>query len=168
MKASLFRRLPLVILALAVAIPPAFAKGPSDVTQFGHDIRVGGADQKVGELTCFNCSVYVRGQVGGDITTFHGNVVIDESGVVGGEVTAFLGDVRLDSGTKIGGDVTVFGGKVRRPPTAVIGGEITVFQGTIWVVLALLIPFLILAGIIALIVWLVRRRHRSPTLARAA
>src|ERR1700752_5451728 len=100
MKVSFFRPLPMVALTFALLVPSAFAKGSADSTEFGHDIRIA-PDQNVGELTCFNCSVYVRGQVGGDITTFHGNVVIDESGVVGGEVTAFLGDVRLDSGTKI-------------------------------------------------------------------
>lgn len=168
MRISLFRLLPLAVLALGMAVPTAFARGnASDITQFGHDIRVG-PEQNVGELTCFNCSVYVRGHVAGDITTFHGNVVIDDNAAVGGDVTSLLGDVRVNDGTEIGGDVTVMGGRIRRQPTAAIGGEVTVFQGAAWVYLMLLSPFLIFAGIIALIVWLVRRRHSAPALARAA
>ena len=41
-------------------------------------------------------------------------------------------------------------------------------QGTAWVYLILLSPFLILAGIIAPVIWLVRRRRPAPTYARAA
>jgi cytoskeletal protein CcmA (bactofilin family) len=206
MKFSLFRRLPVVALAFAVLLPSAFAKGAADYTEFGHDIRIA-ADQKVGELTCFNCSVYVQGQVNGDITTFHGNIVIEQNAAVSGEVTSFLGQIRAASGSKIGGDATVFagnlileqdgmlngeatsfagdirvangakiggdstaiGGVVRRQPGAMTGGQVTSMQGTIWLVLIFVAPFLFFAGIIALIIWLVRRNRRpSPAIARAA
>jgi len=206
MKLSLFRRLPLVALAFAVLLPSAFAKGAADYTEFGHDIRIA-ADQKVGELTCFNCSVYVQGQVNGDITTFHGNIVIEQNAAVSGEVTSFLGQIRAANGSKIGGDATVFagnlvleqdgmlngeatsfagdirvangakiggdstaiGGVVRRQPGAMTGGQVTSMQGTIWLVLIFVAPFLFFAGIIALIIWLVRRNRRpSPAIARAA
>jgi cytoskeletal protein CcmA (bactofilin family) len=206
MKVSVFRRLPVVALAFAVLLPSAFAKGPADYTQFGHDIRIA-ADQKVGELTCFNCSVYVQGQVNGDITTFHGNIVIEQNAAVSGEVTSFLGQIRAANGSKIGGDATVFlgnlvleqdgmlngeatsfagdirvangakiggdstaiGGVVRRQPGAMTAGEVTSMQGTIWLFLIFVAPFLFLAGIIALIIWLVRRNRRpSPAIARPA
>ena len=206
MKVSLFRHLPLVALTFALLVPPAFAKGSADYTQFGHDIRIA-PDQKVGELTCFNCSVYVRGQVGGDITTFHGNIVIEPNAVVAGEVTSFLGEIRAASGSKIGGDTTVFagnliveqdgmiggeatslggdirvangakiggdstaiGGTVRRQAGATMGGEVTSMQGTMWLLLIFVAPFLFLAGIVALIIWLVHRNRRpSPAIARAA
>jgi cytoskeletal protein CcmA (bactofilin family) len=206
MRVSLFQRLGLVVLSLAVAVPSALAKGSADYTQFGHDIRIA-ADQKVGELTCFNCSVYVRGQVDGDITTFHGQIVIEPNAVVSGEVTSFWGEVRAGSSSKIGGDTTVFGGNfvlepdgvvngeatsfggdirvasgariggsstaiggvVRRQPGAMIGGEVTSMQGTAWLFLIFVAPFLFLASIIALIIWLVRRNRRpSPAIARAA
>jgi cytoskeletal protein CcmA (bactofilin family) len=168
MTVSLFRRLAMIVLACAIAVPGAFARtSTSEITQFGHDIRVA-EDQRVGDVTCFNCSVYVRGQVAGEITTFHGNVVIEENGMAGGEVTAFFGDVRLENEAKIAGEVTVFGGKVRRPPTANIAGDVTVFQGATWVILLLVSPCLVLAAIIALIIWLVRRRRPATALARAA
>lgn len=206
MKVSLFRGLPVIVLAFVVLIPSAFAKGAADYTEFGHDIRIA-ADQKVGELTCFNCSVYVRGQVDGDITTFHGNVVIEQNAVVSGEVTSFWGEIRAGNGSKIGGDATVFagnlvlepdglvngeataiaggirvasgakiggdstaiGGAVRRQAGALMAGEVTSLQGTAWLFLIFVAPFLFFAGIIALIIWLVRRNRRpSPAIARAA
>ena len=130
MKVSLFRCLPIVVLALAVTVPSAFAKGSADYTQFVHDIRIS-ADQKAGELTCFNCSVYVHGQVNGDITTFHGHIVIDQNAIVSGEVTSFLGEVRAASGAKIGGDATVFGSNLVLDQDAAVGGEATTFAGDI-------------------------------------
>lgn len=206
MKVLRFRCLPMVALMFVLLVPSAFAKGSADYTEFGHDIRIA-ADQNVGELTCFNCSVYVRGQVGGNITTFHGNVVIEPNAVVAGEVTSFLGEVRAGSGSKIGGDTTVFagnlvveqdgmvggeatsiagdirvangakiggdstaiGGVVRRQAGATMGGEVTSMQGTMWLLLIFVAPFFFLAGIVALVIWLVRRNRRpSPAIARAA
>lgn len=155
-------------LAFVVATPAALAKNSSEITQFGHDIRIA-EDQQASEITCFNCSVYVRGQVAGDVTTFHGSVVLEGDGMISGDIATFQGDLRMDNGTQIAGDVSVMGGKIRRPPTAKIAGDVTAFEGTTWVYLMLLSPFLILAGIIALIVWLVSRRRRpAPVYARAA
>jgi cytoskeletal protein CcmA (bactofilin family) len=206
MKLSLFHRLLMVILVFAIIAPSAFAKGSADYTEFGHDIRIR-ADQNAGELTCFNCSVYVQGQVNGNITTFHGNIVIEQNAAVSGEVTSFLGQIRAASGSKIGGNATVFagnivldqdgmvsgeataiagdirvangakiggdstaiGGAVRRQAGAMMGGEVTSMQGTIWLLLIFVAPFMFLAGILALIIWLVRRNRRpTPAIARAA
>lgn len=168
MNVALFRRVSLLALVLAFTTSVAFAKSDgAEITQFGHDIRIG-PDQKAGEVTCFNCSVYVQGQVAGEITTFHGNIVIEEDGMVGGEVTALLGDVRLSDGAKIAGELTVLGGKLRRPPTASVAGNVTVMEGAVWFYLMVVTPFLFLAGLIALIVWLVRRRRPAPVYARAA
>ena len=168
MKLFLYNRALLVVLAAMLISSQAFAKGGSDYTQFGHDIRIA-QDQKATEITCFACSVYVRGQVSGDITTFGGNVVLDQGAMVAGEITSFWGDVRADDDTKIAGDVSVFGGRLRRQPTTMIAGEVTIFQSRALVYLILLSPFIVLAGIIALIIWLVRRNRRpSPIMARAA
>jgi len=84
------------------------------------------------------------------------------------EVTAFLGDVRMDEGTQVAGEVTVMGGRLRHPPASKIAGNVTVFESKGFVYVILLSPFLVLAGIIALIVWLVRRRRPRPVYARAA
>ena len=161
------RALFLVIAAVLISAQ-AFAKGGSDYTQFGHDIRIAD-DQKVSEATCFACSVYVRGQVSGDITTFGGNVVLEPGAMVAGEVTSFWGDVRADDNSKIAGDVSIFGGRLRRQPTTMVAGEVTVFQSRALIWLIVLSPFAVFAGIIALIIWLVRRnRHPASAMARAA
>ena len=168
MKLSLSNCVLFVVLAALLISSQAFAKSASDVTQFGHDIRIE-ANQRAAEVTCFACSVYLRGQVSGDITTFGGNVVLEDGGMIAGEVTSFWGDVRAGDNSKIAGDVTVMGGRLRRQPSAMVAGEVTVFQsrGLIW--LMILSPFLVLAGIIALIIWLVRRNRRTtPVMARAA
>src|SRR5579864_7364763 len=57
-----------------------WAKGNPDITQFGHDIRVE-PGQKVGDVTCFNCSIYVRGEATSDLTAFHGDILIGENAV---------------------------------------------------------------------------------------
>lgn len=167
MKLSLSCRTLLAVAALLISTQ-AFARGGSDYTQFGHDIRIG-EDQKASEITCFACSVYVRGQVSGDITTFGGSVVLDQGAMVAGEITTFAGDVRADDNTKIAGDVSIFGGRLRRQPSTMVAGEVTVFQSRGLMYLMILSPFLVLAGIIALIIWLIRRNRRPATvMARAA
>jgi len=168
MNLSVCHRILFLFLAAMLVSPQAFAKGGSDYTQFGHDIRIA-EDQRATEVTCFSCSVYVRGQVSGDITTFGGSVVLDQGAMVAGEITSFLGDVRADENTKIAGDVTVMGGRLRRQPSTMIAGEVTTFQSRALVYLILLSPFVVLAGIIALVIWLVRRNRRpTPVMARAA
>src|SRR5437868_5811479 len=167
MPISLLRRLSFLALAVAITAPAALAKNSSEITQFGHDIRIA-EDQQANTVTCFGCSVYVRGQVAGEITTFFGNIVIEGNANVGGEVTAFLGDVRMDEGSQVAGEVTVMGGRLRHPPSSKIAGDVTVFESRGLVYVMLLSPFLVLAGIIALIVWLVRRRRPRQVYARAA
>jgi hypothetical protein len=163
MSFSRFQHLAILIISLALAVPFAFAKNDgSEITQFGRDIRIG-ADQKAADVTCFNCSVYVEGQVAGEITTFHGNIILQDGAMVGGELTAMLGDVRLGNDSKVAGELTVLGGKLRRPPTASVAGDVTVMEGAAWLYILVLSPFVFLAGVIALIVWAVRRRRRPAT-----
>src|SRR4030081_3628630 len=80
----------------------AFAKENPSYTQVGRNINVGPND-KVGDLTCFGCSIHVRGEVAGDVTAFGGNVTLEDEAQVAGDVTVFGGDVRLDRGVKVAG-----------------------------------------------------------------
>jgi predicted acyltransferase (DUF342 family) len=166
MKSTFLISLLLLMLAL---VPRASAKSSSEITQFGHDIRVA-HDQSVSDLTCFGCSIYVQGQVAGDITTFGGNVVLDSEASVAGDVTVMGGNARIENGTKIAGDLTLFGGKVYRQPEAQIAGDVTTFGGQGWLMLIFGLPLMIFAAIVAFIVWLVQRSRRRPLppLARAA
>lgn len=152
---------------IAVLAAPAVAEGSHDRTQFGHDISVG-SDEEVAEVTCFGCSVRIRGRVDGDVTTFGGSIVLERDAEVGGDTTSFAGDVRLDGGAKVNA-VTIFGGRLHRDPQASVGGDVTMFAGggAFWLVLIFGLPFVVLGAIIALIVWLVRRSKR-PALPVAA
>lgn len=162
----------LFCLALVTVIGmPAYANEPReshDRTQFGHEIVIG-TDEKSGDVTCFSCSVRIRGQVAGDVTTFGGTVTIEQDGEVTGDTTVFAGDLRLEPGAKVRA-VTVFGGKVRRDPTATIHGDVTNFAGgtALWLFVIFGLPFVFLGALIALVIWIIRRVSRPaiPVAAR--
>jgi hypothetical protein len=158
----------LLMISVLLSTPFALARDGREYTQFGHSIYVG-PDQRTGDVTCFFCSVRVRGQVGGEITTFGGNVTLEDDASVGGDLTTFGGTVRLGPQTRVGGDLTTMGGTLIRDPKAQVGGDVTTFGGQGWLFVIFGLPLLIFAGIIALIVWLVQRRQRPvQTYARAA
>jgi len=145
----------------------AFADGSHDRTQFGHNISIAPGEE-VADVTCFACSVRVRGHVAGDVTTFGGNIVVEDDGQIAGDTTSFAGDVRLDKGVKIAGDITVFGGRLQRDATATVSGDVTNFSGRGWLVLIFGLPLILLGAFLALIFWLVRRLNRRPTMPMAA
>jgi hypothetical protein len=161
MKCRLQTAVTLSFLCACVALSSAaLAQGTAhDRTQFGRDINIG-PNEQVGDITCFGCSVRVRGHVASDVTVFLGSVIIEDQGEVGGDVTDFGGGVRLDKDVKVGGDVTAFGGPVRRDAAASVGGDVTNFSGGIWLFLIFGLPFVVFGAIVALIVWVVRRLTR--------
>lgn len=137
----------------------AFADGSHDRTQFGHTINIAPGEE-VADVTCFACSVRVRGHIAGDVTTFGGGIVVEDDGQIAGDTTSFGGDVRLDKGVKVAGDITVFGGRLQRDATATVNGDVTNFSGTGWLFLVFGIPLVMLGAFLALIFWLVRRLMR--------
>jgi hypothetical protein len=161
----LSRRRFLLLLVIAVSTA-AFADDANDRTRVGSNINVGPGEE-VSDATCFGCSVRVRGHVTGDVTTFGGSVVVEESGQVDGDVTTFAGDIRLDKEVKVAGDVTLFGGRIRRDPAATVGGDVTDFGGPAWMVLIFLIPLVLFGLFVALIVWVIQRLLRSAAPAQA-
>ena len=155
-------RFTLLLLASVIFVSLAtFAKDTPEHTQFGRDIRIE-AGERSGDATCFGCSIYIRGQLNGDATTFGGSIVLEEGASVTGDVTAFGGGIRAQAGSSALGDATTFGGQIRRDPTAKIGGDVTSFGGFGWFIAILALPLLFLAGIVALIIWLIRRSSRPP------
>jgi hypothetical protein len=144
----------------------AFAKDNPSYTQLGRNINVGPDDQ-VGDLTCFGCSIRIRGEVAGDVTTFGGSVTVEDQAQVAGDVSIFGGDARLDRGVKVAGDVSVFGGQIHRDPQAAIAGDVTSFGGHGWLLPILASPIVLLSLLVALVVWIVQRTRR-PSLPAAA
>src|ERR1700752_26275 len=100
-------RLCVCFLFVAALSVTAWADAPHERTQFGHDIVIG-PNEEVSEVTCFGCSVRIRGHVTSDVTVFAGSLLIEDQGQVGGDSTVFGGSLRLDKAVKVGGDVTVF------------------------------------------------------------
>ena len=152
-----FIGLTLALLTISVL---ANADANHDRFQTGRDIRVE-ADEQVGDVSCLNCSIYIRGQASGDLLAIHGNVVVYEGAQIAGDIASLAGNVRLESGTQVGGDVASIGGAVRRDTGAMIGGDVSSMPGAGWVAGIFLLPLLFLGGIIALIVWLVQRNRRT-------
>lgn len=153
------RRLALSSLLLACSLP-LFAAKSADRTQFGRDIRVQPGEH-TGDVTCVNCSIYFAGQAAGDVTAFHGNVVIESGAEVAGDVTAIWGNVRTENSTQIAGDLTAIAGAARRDPQSTASGDVTSMEGTKWLLAIVVPPLVFLGGIIALIIWLVQRNRSS-------
>jgi hypothetical protein len=152
------------LMVLALLAAPALAQRGSDRVEINHDIFVE-PGQKSGDLVCINCSIFVRGEVAGDVVTIHGNVVIEQGAHVAGDVTTVLGNLRVQGAAQIGGDAVAVGGTVRNEPQAAIGGDITSLGGAGWTVLIILLPLAFLGGFIALIVWLIARVRRPAAVA---
>jgi hypothetical protein len=155
------------VLVAGALSSAAFADGAHDRTQFGHSITIGPGEEAA-DVTCFACSVRVRGHVAGDVTTFGGSIVVEDDGQISGDMTSFGGDVRLDKGVKVVGDVAVFGGRLRRDSEAVVSGDVTSFSGTGWLFLVFGLPLVMLGVLLTFMVWLVRRLVSRPATPVAA
>ena len=155
------------LLLLACSLP-LFAASAPDRTQFGRDIHIQ-AGERTADVTCFNCSIYFAGKAAGDVTAFHGNVLLESGAEVAGDVTAIWGNVRTESSTQIAGDLTAIAGAVRRDPQSTASGGVTSLEGTKWIFAMIVPPLVFLGGIIALVIWLVQRsRVRAPAPVYAA
>jgi hypothetical protein len=151
---------------VAFSTTAAFAKDHPSYTQVGRNINVVPSD-KVGDLTCFGCSIHIRGEVAGDVTAFGGSVTVEDQAQVAGDVSIFGGDARLEREVRVAGDVSVFGGQIHRDPQAAITGDVTSFGGHGWLLPILLTPIVLLGLLVALIVWIIQRTRR-PSLPAAA
>lgn len=150
----------ILTFAIFVAPYPGWAAQTNpDQVQFNHDIRIEPND-RVGDVTCIACSVHVRGQVSGDVTTVAGSIFLEPGASIAGDVTVVGGNARAESGTQVAGDLTAIGGTLIRDPQAAVAGDVTTVGGGGWVFLIFLIPFVVLGGIVALIIWLIQRSRR--------
>lgn len=158
--------LSLCALSMIILTSASFAGGSHDRAQFGHDIIIGPGEEAT-EVTCFSCSVRVRGHVDTDVTTFGGSIIVEDGGKVGSDLTSFGGDLHLEKGSQINGDIAVFGGRIQRDPDASVGGDVTNLSGGYWLALIFGLPLAILGAFIALVVWIVRQIFRPAVPATA-
>src|SRR5262249_62254142 len=89
--------------------------------RFAHDIHLQAGETRA-EATCMHCSIYVAGNISGDVVAIRGNVILESGASIGGDVTTVLGDVRLHSGSNVGGGVTAVAGGVPPGGTKAGGG----------------------------------------------
>jgi hypothetical protein len=161
------RRLLFAVVLVAVA-SPALARsnhsshsGQDRVSVFGRDVTVAEEDT-AGDIACVFCTVHIHGAVRGDVAVLFGNVTVDEGRNIAGDVAILGGDLRLGEGAAVGGDVAIAAGNANLASGATIHGQQAVLPGRVWL-LAPLAPLLILAGLIWLVVWIVRRnRYQFP------
>ena len=144
----------LVLASLTLLWVPA-ARAAKDIAQVGQDIVIP-EGEIAGDIACTFCSVHVHGNVKGDVAVVFGNLEVDPGHQVSGDVAVVGGHAVFGENSRIGGDVAVIG-KLHQGDDATIGGSRAVVPAII-----LLVPFLILAGLIWLIVFLVQRSRRPP------
>jgi hypothetical protein len=157
------RRTPKALLiaglaGLALLITPA-AHARQDTATVGHDIIVREGETS-GDIACAFCNVRVHGDVHGDIAIAFGNLTVDSGHEVTGDVAVLHGDVALRDNTRIGGDAAIIG-TLHEDDGATITGSRSVVSIWLWPFIPLA-PLLILAGIIWLIVHLIRRNRYRP------
>ena len=150
---SLNCKLITVTAILLVASAYSFADN-RDRFQTNQDIHVQ-ANDSPSDVTCLRCSIYVRGEVRGDVTAMGGNIILETGAQVHGDTTAILGDIHLAANTTAGRDVTTVGGSIRRDPQATVKGDLTALEGQGWLILVFLVPLVFLGGMLALIGWIV-------------
>ncbi len=153
-----------LLLAAALLIPVvtlAFANSAQDRVGIGIDIVVADGEY-AGDIACAFCTVRVHGDVRGDIATFLGTVTVDADRNIAGDVASLGGDLVMGPDASVGGDVAIAAGETKLASGAAIRGEQTVLPGRIWLLLPFA-PLLILAGLIWLVVYIVRRnRYEFP------
>jgi len=150
----------LVAAARPLAAEPDSSAGAARV-QTGRDIWVQ-PDEKAGDVTCFVCSIHVRGAVTGDVFALGGRIVVEQGGAIDGDIATIAGDIVVENGASVGGDAAAIGGSVRRLPQGVIGGDVDSL-GVAWLVVIVVVPLLVLGALVAFIIWLARRsKQRTP------
>lgn len=152
------RAIPAFVLALLFSIP-SFAGTASDHVQIGRRIVIG-PGEKAGDVVCILCPIVIRGEAEGDTVAILGSITL-EGAQTSGDVVAIAGGVRLASGVHVGGDLVTIGGGLHRDPDSTVGGEVTSVGGPGLAMLVVFVPLALLAGFIALIVWLIQR-SRQP------
>ena len=113
-------------------------------------------DHPADDIVCAFCSVRVRGDVHGDIAVMFATVDVDEGRTISGDVAALFSTLRLGENSRIGGDLASALGRTDLAPGASIGGERAVMGSGLGIAIVVA-PLLIVAGVIWLLVWVVRR-----------
>ncbi|HWZ52828.1 MAG TPA: hypothetical protein VNW54_15320 [Granulicella sp.] len=143
-----------LVLGTALLWAPA-ARAQKNVARVGQDIVVT-EGVTAGNVACAFCSVRVHGDVAGNVAVAFGDLEVDAGRQISGNVALLGGEVRLREGSRVGGNVAIVG-RLREGDGAVVGGSRAVLPSVV-----LWLPILLLAGLIWLVVSLVRRNRYGP------
>jgi hypothetical protein len=155
-----------VAIVSLLLLSSAAVSQDKDFTHWGRSINIGPNDEAT-DVTCFGCSIHIRGQVSGDVTAFLGSITIENEAQVAGDVTAFCGDMRLVDSARVDGDATVFGGHLHRDPNFEVGGTASSMGSRAVVLLIAMVPVVLLGLLVPGLIWLIRRLRRPPVPAAA-
>jgi hypothetical protein len=138
-----------ILTAVSCIFAPLAARADGrDQVQFGNNIVVHEGEE-AHDAVCFLCSIEVDGTLHGDAVAFLGNIHI--RGHAEQDTVAFLGNISLGEDASVERDVVIFAGNLHTSAGSTIGGDRVVFP-----LMLFTLPFLLLAGFIALIVWAIR------------
>ena len=155
------RRLLLAVVLLFCVSLPAFGRSSNDRATVGSDITIAEGETS-GDIACVFCTVYVHGDVRGDVAVMFGRVEVDAGHSISGDLATLGANLDLGEGATVGGDVAIVGGDANLASGAMIHGSNMVLPNRIWLLLPFA-PLLIVIGLIWLVVYLVRRnRYRFP------
>ncbi len=120
--------------------------------------------QSAGDVACAFCTVNVKGDISGDVAVLFGSVNVDPDRAISGDVAILFSTLHLADNDRIGGDLATALSSTDISSSASVRGDRAILSsGLGFAVLAG--PILIFAGIIGLIIFLVRR-NRYPYPAR--
>lgn len=116
--------------------------------------------QTAGDVACAFCTVNVRGDVAGDVAVLFGTVSVDPDHTISGDVAILFSTLHLRQNDRINGDLAAALSTTDIASSASVGGDRATFNSGLG--LGLLVgPVLILAGIIGVVIYFVRR-NRYP------
>ena len=152
-------------LLLAVLPPAALAAphsgGGDDRVGIFSSIHVTG-ERPAGDIACVFCSVEIDGDVHGDIAVLFGSVHASPGRTVSGDVALLFSSLHLEEGDRVNGDLATLFSSAAIPSSASVGGHRSILFSGLGLAI-LLAPLLLLAGVIWLVVALVRgNRPRYP------
>ena len=113
-------------------------------------------ERPAADVACAFCSVHIGGPVHGDVAVLFGHVKVEPEQTISGDVATLFSSLSLGENARIGGDVATAFGRASIAPGASVGGDRAIFSSGLGLAV-LLAPLLILAGVIWLLVWAVRR-----------
>ena len=149
----------LLVLLAAFAAPTALASDHPDHVSLFNTINIP-EEESAGDIACAFCTVNIHGNVSGDVAALFGTVNVEPSRSIGGDVALLFGTLRLDEDATVHGDLASLFSTVEIADTATVKGSRAIVPRGVALGI-LLAPLLILAGVVWLIVYLVRR-SRSP------